>query len=92
MDTSIPCDGLQGGQTLKEVMDSLKDSLDMSSRMDVEMEFKPDYYEDSNSDTEDVELQDLDPKLVDSLLGVVGNLEITSSSTQSPVSQCDSPG
>jgi hypothetical protein len=71
MDTTIPEDGLQGGQTLEEVMEELTDPLDQSSCMDID-EFVPDYDEDSilgNSDTEPVELQELDPGMVDSLLG-----------------------
>jgi hypothetical protein len=71
MDITIPEDGLQGGQTLEEVMDELTDPLDQSSRMDIN-EFVPDYDEDSilgNSDTEPVELQELDPGMVDSLFG-----------------------
>jgi hypothetical protein len=70
-DATIPEDGLQGGQTLEEVMEELTDPLDQSSRMDID-DFEPDYDEDSilgNSDTEQVELQELDPGMVDSLLG-----------------------
>jgi hypothetical protein len=70
-DATIPDDGLQGGQTLEEVMEELTDPLEQSSRMDID-EFVPDYDEDSilgNSDTEPVELQELDPGMVDSLLG-----------------------
>jgi hypothetical protein len=70
-DATIPEDGLQGGQTLEEVMEGLTDPLDKSSLMDTE-EIELDYNEDSilgNSDTEQVELQELDPGMVDSLLG-----------------------
>jgi hypothetical protein len=34
-DATIPEDGLQGGQTLEEVMEELTDPLDQSSRMDI---------------------------------------------------------